>query len=265
MRKILSFPVLLSAAVALNAHELYLMPSTFFPNQGATITLGFHVGDSFPESEVSGRLDRLRNPRLIWQNGAGEIRNLRIDSKRIAGDAVAGGTGELIAAVNTAPALIELDPAKFTEYLNSEGLSDVIAWRARHGEAAKPGRERYSKYAKGILVCGAPNGFATRPIGYVIEIIPETDPYTLKPGDQLPIQVLFRGKPAAGLQIESAWAAQTGRKTTVAGRTGSGGRLKVPLPSAGLWRIHTIRMERCGEPAVADWESFWASLTFELR
>ena len=265
MRTTLSVILLLCAAMASHGHDMYIMPSTFFPSTGATITAGLHVGDSFPESEVSGRLDRLKDPRLIWQTGSSVFQNLRVDGKRDVGDAVAGGSGELIAAVNTAPTLIELDPAKFTEYLKEEGLTDIIAWRAQHGESAKPGKERYSKYAKAILLSGAANGFAGHAVGYVIELIPEADPYTLKPGDLLPIQVLFRGKPAAGLQIESAWAAKTGRKTAVAGRTGPDGRLKVPLPAAGFWRIHTIKMERCAEPSVADWESFWASMTFELR
>ncbi len=260
-----SIALLLAATVAAHGHVLYIMPGNFLPAGGATITVGFHVGDSFPESEVGGRLDRLKDPRLIWRNGSAAIGNLRVDGKRDAGDAVAGGTGELIAAVQTIPNLIELNPAKFTDYLKEEGLTETIAWRAAHGESGKPGKERYSKYAKAVLIAGAANGFASHRVGYVIEIIPEADPYTLKPGALLPVQVLFRGKPAADLQIESAWAAGGGQKTTVAGRTGPDGRTKVPLPSAGLWRIHTIKMERCAEPSVADWESFWASMTFELR
>lgn len=263
--KITTSSIALLCVVAAQAHDLYLMPSTFFPAKGATITVGFHVGDSFPESEVGGRLDKLMDPRLIWRNGSAIVGNLRLDGKRDVGDVTTGGTGELIAAVHTAPTLIELDPAKFTGYLKEEGLTGVIAWRDGHGESGKPGKERYSKYAKAILLAGSPNGFFSHAVGYTIEIIAEKNPYTLKPGDLLPIKVLFRGKPAADLQIETAWAGETERKTTVVGRTGPGGRMKVPLPSAGLWRIHTIKMERCAEPSVADWESFWASMTFALR
>lgn len=265
MRSATTLTLLLCAATAAHGHDMYIMPSTFFPSKGEAITAGFHVGDSFPESEVGGRLDRLRNPRLIWKGGSVDFGNLRTNGNRDLADAVVGGSGELIAAINTIPTLIELQPSKFTEYLKEEGLTETISWRAEHGESAKPGKERYSKYAKAILLSGATNGFASHRVGYVIEIVPETDPYTLKPGDLLPIQVLFRGKPAADVQIESSWSAKAGHKTTVAGRTGSDGRLRVTLPAAGLWRIHTIKMERCAEPAVADWESFWASLTFELR
>lgn len=263
----MKIPTFLLISAAAFAHDLYLMPGTFFPKPGTNVTIGFHSGDSFPESESVGRIDRLQDPKLFWRGGAGPIGNLRAEGKRNIGDAAAEGcAGECIAAVSTTPVLIELDPPKFTEYLKGEGLSEIVARRERLGESAKPGKERYSKYAKAILLSGAPDGYASHPVGYVIEIIPEADPYKLKPGARLPIQVLFRGKPAAGLQIETSWAAPGKQgKTTVAGRTGPDGRLKVPLAAAGQWRIHTIRMDRCEEPAVADWESFWASLTFELR
>ncbi|MEP6535726.1 MAG: DUF4198 domain-containing protein [Bryobacteraceae bacterium] len=257
--------LLFVAAAAASGHDMYIMPGNFRPAMGSTIPVGFHVGDSFPDSEVNGRLDRLNNPRLIWRGGSAPFRNLRVDGKRNVGDVVVGGSGALIAAVHTAPSLIDLEPKKFEEYLHEEGLTEVLAWRAKHGESVKPGKERYSKYAKAILLSGNPNGFADHAVGLLLEILPEADPHKIKAGGVLPIRVLFRGKPAANLQIESAWAGAKGGKTKIVGRTAADGRLKVPLAEAGKWRIHTIQMERCAEPAVADWESFWASMTFELR
>jgi uncharacterized GH25 family protein len=252
----LSSVLLLCGALAAFGHGMYVMPSSFFPAKGAALSIGFHIGDSFPESELSSRVERYQNPRLLWKGGSAPLTNLRVDGKRNVADAPAAlGAGELIAAVSTSTTVLELEPAKFAEYLKEEGLPQV-----------KPGKERYSKYAKAILLSGAANGFARQAVGFVIEIIPEADPYTLKPGASLPVQVLFRGKPAADLQIESSWAdGKSGAKTVVVGRTGADGRLKVPLTAAGRWRIHTIKMEKCAEPAAADWESFWASLTFEIR
>ena len=252
-------------AVAVYAHDMYILPETFFPGVGAKVRTGFHVGDSFPDSEVSGRIERLVSPRVLWKGGSAPIANLHVEGERDLGDLTASGAGELVAAVNTMPAFIELEPAKFTDYLKEEGLSEVIAWRSAHSESGKPGRERYSKFAKSVLLSGPPNGFGQEKVGFTIEIIPEADLYKVKAGEALPVLVLFRGKPAAGLQIETAWAGKGESKTTIAGRTGSDGRLKVPLPFAGRWRLHTIRRERCAEPAVADWESFWASLTMEVR
>ena len=49
--------LLLVAGSAL-AHDLYIMPSSFRPQPGQALTLGFHVGDSFPNSEVAGQCAR---------------------------------------------------------------------------------------------------------------------------------------------------------------------------------------------------------------
>jgi uncharacterized GH25 family protein len=239
MRTSLIFTTLLCATTAV-AHDFYLMPSTFLPEKGATLLVGFHVGDSFPESEVSGSPDRFLDPQLIWKTGSAALQNLRVDGKRVVANTHAIAEGNLILAVRTAPRLIELDASKFTEYLREEGLASTIAWRAKHGQSEKLGKERYSKYAKALLLSGAQNGFAGHRVGYTIEIIPQADPTALKPGDSLPIQVMFRGKPAADLQIESAWAASNEAKTTVVGNTDSEGRIRVPLSRAGRWRIHTI-------------------------
>ncbi len=67
------------------------------------------------------------------------------------------------------------------------------------------------------------------------------------------------------LQLEATSTDSHKSQTTVAGRTKSEGRVSINVDRAGKWRLHAIKMERCAEPQVADWESYWASLTFEIR
>lgn len=141
----------------------------------------------------------------------------------------------------------------------------MIAWRSQHGEEKKPGRERYSKFAKSLLLSGTPDDSYRLALGFPIEIIPESNPYSLHAGGELPVRVLVQGKPAADIQLEAAWAENGKSKTVVIGRTGAEGRIRVPLAAAGKWRLHSLKMERCADPAAADWESLWASLTFEIR
>jgi Domain of unknown function (DUF4198) len=246
-------------------HDLYLLPDRFLIEKGAVLSFGIHNGDAFPESEASPAMERLRDVVLHSSTGAAEAEHLHVDGKRAIGTAAVSRPGDLILTARTIPNFIQLEPDKFEDYLKEEGLTDVIAWRASHGEARKPGRERYSKYAKALLLAGTPDGYYDHQAGFAIEIVPEKDPYLLKPGEQLPVKVLFQGKPAAGLSMEAAWAGPQGKGVQRVGTTDSQGRIVVPLRAAGRWRLHTIKMERCTEPAVADWESSWASLTFELR
>lgn len=257
--------LLVVSSMVLNAHDMYLMPSGFRPSKDTLLTIGIHTGDSFPDSDVAGKLDKLDNPRLLWNGGSAPITNFHSEKQRNVGEVRVPVSGTLIIAASTRPTLIELEPPKFLSYLKEEGLTNAIEWRDRHSESSKPGKERYSKYAKSLVVAGQSDEFFRHRVGYIIEIIPEADPAALNAAGQLPIQVLFRGKPAADLQIETSWAGAAGVKTVIVGRTDANGRLRVPVSGVGRWRIHTIRMERCADTAAADWESFWASLTFEVR
>lgn len=259
----LALPAIL--AVCASGHDLYLLPDSFQVQPGAVVPFGIHNGDSFPESEVSLSLEHLVDAVLLTSEGVYDTANLHVAGKRIVGTVRIAGPGDLILAVHTSPNFIQMEAAKFAGYLKEEGLQDVITWRAQHGEAKKPGRERYSKYAKALMLAGTSNGAYDQAMDYAIEIIPKKDPYNLKAGEQLPVQVRFHGKPAPGLSLEAAWAGPQGKGTQRVGITDSEGRIEVPLKTAGKWRLHTIKMERCSEPAAADWESFWASLTFEVR
>ncbi|MCX6628265.1 MAG: DUF4198 domain-containing protein [Candidatus Solibacter sp.] len=247
------------------AHDLYIMPERFRVSVGETLTVALHNGDAFPESENSAPLERLRDATLRSNTQAAPVQNLRVDGNRTLGSVPVPGSGALLLTVRTIPNFIELEADKFVAYLKEEGLSEVLDWRTTHGETAKPGRERYSKYAKSLLSAGSANEFYQTATGQLLEIVPEKDPSRLKPGDALPVRVLFRGSPAPNLQIETSWAGPKGKAVRAAGRTDANGRITVPLAQAGKWRLHTIKMERCSDPKAADWESFWSSLTFELR
>ena len=268
MRIELSRDLLLALSILappLVAHDLYILPERFFAAPNQAILAGFHNGDSFPQSEVSPKLERVRDTNLISVSGLATMHNLKIDGKRATATAMAPATGEFFLTIRTIPNILRSEPAQFLSYLKEEGFSQVIEWRTSHGETQKPARERYSKYAKSLLIAGTTDGFFNHQLGFPIEIIPESDPYKAKPGQALPIRVVFKCKPASGLQVEIAWADEGQTKTTIAGRTDERGRIAILLDKPGLWRVHTIKIEPCVDPAVADWESTWASLTFELK
>ena len=55
------------------------------------------------------------------------------------------------------------------------------------------------KFAKGITGPGAP--WSTL-VGYQLEIVPLADPAAKKPGDSLPVRVLFQGEPLSNIAVE---------------------------------------------------------------
>jgi hypothetical protein len=257
----------LVAALAgrLCAHDLYLMPDRFLTKPGAPLRVVFQNGDEFPKGTSAVKPERLRNTRLVSQAGTAEFTGIAAEAKQTVASVKAPGPGLAILTSSTLPGFIELDAVKFKSYLEHENLTNAIQWREKHGETGKPGRERYSKYVKSMIRVDRSDGFFAHKTGLTIEIVPEADPYSLKPGQNLPVQVLFRGQPAVDVAVESAWLEGGKSKLETIGRTDGEGRIQIPVKAAGPHRLHAIAMERCADPKAAGWESFWASLTFEIQ
>ncbi|MBM3765735.1 MAG: DUF4198 domain-containing protein [Acidobacteria bacterium] len=256
--------LLLTLSAAAFAHDLYLMPAKFSVTPGETLRVAFENGDGFPAGDSSVKPERLRDTRLHSNSGQSEFTGIIEQPKRTAASVRAPGEGTAILTARTIPNFIELDAAKFRSYLEHENLQHIVKLRDVRGESAKPGRERYSKYVKSLITVGRGDEHFKHRTGLTIEIIPEADPAALRVGDRIPVQVLFRGQPAGDIAVESAWLANGKAKMEVIGRTDRDGRISIPILGSGPHRLHAIVMERCADEAAADWESFWASLTFAV-
>jgi hypothetical protein len=254
------------ASVSLIGHDLYILPQTFRNKPGVRLGFAFNNGDSFPVSESAPVIARLQEAQLRSSRATIALQDLHVAGNSVVGSVnLPEAAGSMFLSVHTRANLIELQAGKFLEYLKEEGLDDVISWRENHGEASKPGRERYSKFAKALVVSEEPDDFYKTALGLAIEIIPEENPAGIHAGRALSIRVMLHGKPVGGLQVEASWSAGAESKIVIIGRTDHQGRIPVPISARGTWRLHTLAMERCAEPAIADWESSWASLTFEVR
>ena len=257
--------VLLQTA-QLIAHDLYLMPASFFVTPGERILVSINNGDSFPESEVAPKINRLHDTDLITPSAIYNMTSLGVNGKAVQGEVNIKAKGVLILTARTIPTYIDQEPAQFREYLKHEGLTGILG----HQQPEQPARERYSKYAKALIDSGTgsegTDEFFSHVVGFMIEIVPEKNPFTLHAGEQLPILVLVRGRPAPDLQIEAAHAGTGPAEVKVIGRTDATGHASIPITGPGKWRLHTISMHQCSDPTLGQcWESFWASLTFETR
>lgn len=257
--------LILTLTAGLFGHDLYLRPRGFrlAPKQAGVVE--FHNGEAFPNSQVPPVLARLRGMKVLSPRGEQPLTGVRVVGKAALGSFKAPESPSFLIVGETMPNYIELPAPKFEEYLAHESLVSISEWRKTNGEAGKPGREIYSKYVKAILHTGTSDVFVTKPVGQTIEFVPMVDPASLKPGDKLTVQILFRGSPAASLHVEASSATGGTVKERQLGRTDREGKIEITLDVTGLWKLHAIRMERRQDTEKADWESFWASLTFEVE
>ena len=71
-----------------------------------------------------------------------------------------------------------------------------------------------------------------------------------------------RGRPLADVLVAAVSKAEG--PSTVTTRTDNRGQAELLLDGRGPWLVKAVHMVRATDPADdADWESFWASLTFD--
>lgn len=257
----LALALALLGAAGASAHDLWIEPSAFQPAPGTRLAVRLFIGQLF-RGDVYPRDPRYL-VRFAMIGAGGESPIPGIPDTDPAGFLVIGQPGLYQLVYASRPAAVELDAPKFEAYLAEEGLEPISAWRAKHGQSAARAKEIYSRCAKSLIAVGGDAGSGhERVLGLTLELIPEKNPYTLAAGQELPVRLLYQGKPLAGAKVAAVPKDQPARQ--VSARTDAQGRVRLPLAGAGVWLVKAVHMIAAPPGAGADWESFWASLTFAL-
>ena len=267
-RALLFTGVLLLVASLAWAHDLFLKLDTYFLEPRAHIRIAMLNG-TFTKSEGFVSPERLADVSVV---SGGSRARLRADSAVARGPDSAsvlrvtvGDAGTYVVGVATRTREIELSADDFNAYLKEDGLPDVLEARRRDNELGKGARERYSKYVKAVFQVGGSrtNDFGVT-LGYAAEIVPLDNPYALGSAKVLRVRCLIDGKPVTNQTV--LWGGE--RAGQLFGprniRTDSAGVAAVTLDQSGRWYVKFISMVR-GAEAGLDYESKWATLTFEIR
>ena len=246
-----------------NAHDFWIEPADFRPLTNVPLSITLRVGEDFSGTSQPLIPDWFTDY-SIYRNGERSL----VDG--IIGDDPAGSFviqpgGTQIIGYRSSRAFVELEPAKFDEYLRAEGMEWVIRARQERGESESNAREYYSRCAKALILpdgetAGTGHDIA---LGYTLELIPEKNPYSLATGDRLPLRLLYEGEPIKDILVVAFSADEPEQKSSQ--RTDAEGRVQVLLDRPGSWLVKAVHIiEVPAENPMAEWESFWASLTFAI-
>jgi uncharacterized GH25 family protein len=258
---------LVVAAIALSraplfAHDLWIEPTTFSPEPGQIVGVRLRVGVDLLGDPLP------RDPALVNQfvveDAAGRKPVYGRDGADPAGFLRVAMPGLLVIGYHSNPSAIELAAEKFNQYVKEEGLDAVAALRARRNEIGASAHELFSRCAKSLVLSGSPSeAQGDRLLGFTLELVAERNPYALRAGEDLPVRLTYEQRPLAGALVVAMNRLHPSEK--LAARTDNAGRVRFQLRPGGMWLVKAVHMVPAPAGANAQWASFWASLTFELR
>lgn len=267
-RLILGTTLLLGIAATAGAHDLFLTLNSFFlaPHTTARVSV---MNGTFSTSEGAVARERLRDLSVVAAGSRRELdRSLwdSADAKLALVHVPVTESGTYVIGASLLPREITLHGSDFNGYLETEGILPILERRRERGELESAARERYHKHVKALLQVGTERSDDYAAVlGYPAELVPLENPYLLRRGQSLRVQALVEGQPVASQVVISggrtAGGARIEPRRSV---TDSTGVAVVRLMPAGRWYVKFIHME----PAVSDsldYESKWATLTFQVR
>jgi len=242
------------------AHDMWIEPTTFSPEIGQIVGVRLRVGQNLLGDPLA-RDSALIN-QFVMQDASGRKPVIGHDGGDPAGLLRVASAGLLVVGYKSNPSAVELTAEKFNQYLKDEGLDAVASVRASRNETGAKAHELFSRCAKSLLLAGAPNAAQTdRALGFTLELVAERNPYLLSAGEDLPVRLTYENRPLAGALVVAINRLKPLDKMAV--RTDRDGRARFHLQPGGMWLLKAVHMIPAPSGSNAEWQSFWASLTFE--
>ena len=274
-RVIFLFAVLL----VFSSHDMFLKMHSYQLESNASSTILLYNG-TFDRSDNIITRDRMLDVSLVGNGERSQVDTSAWmdEDKTTILNFTTGAAGTWVAGVSTKARNIELEAKKFNDYLDHDGVLDVLEDRKKNNLLDEDAIEKYSKHVKTIFQVG---GVKTEDwktaLGYPIEFVPLQNPYETVVNDELEVQLLWQGNPLTNQLVYTAAAAHSHahddhahdsgedhhHHDATALRTDENGVAKIKINAPGEWYVRTIHMEKSTEPGLTH-ESNWATLTFAI-
>ena len=242
------------------AHEFWITPTDFRPEPGATVGLKLYQGLGFKGQSLPYINEWFSSYVVLTPIGLRDIDGELGDDP--AGTLRIDDAGLYLVVYQSTADFLSLDALRFNRFLREEGLEHIAQQRAERGESDQPGTEYYRRCAKTLLGTNLTQaaGF-DRNFDCSFELILESNPHAAD-GAGVRLQARYLGKPIAGILVKGFTKAAPEERITA--RTDTEGRATLDVSRPGQWLLNAVHMIPANNRGDAQWESFWASLTFQI-
>jgi uncharacterized GH25 family protein len=264
MKRFIVLTIVLLATLLSSAHEFWLQPKKYRYQLGEEVKIDFMVGESFTGEYWD--LSKHKAEKVAVHYAAG-VKDVTKDVKSTKGNNLSlklDQDGTYLIAMQSNAAYIEMEAKAFNDYLEEDGLDNILLERKKLNQMDKPSREFYSRFAKLMVQVGEKKDETfKKKLGLRYEIVPDQNPYTLKTGDYLQCKVYYEGKPAPHALVK-VWNKVNTTTFLQNIYTENDGSVRFPISAVGEWMVSSVKMIK-SEKEGAEYHSLWASLVFGIQ
>lgn len=244
------------------AHDFWLEAHPFYTETNKTVELSVHVGNEFIGESLPNIVNWYTDFSLYQASSKTEIEGEL--GRDPAGYFNPEQKGTYAIGYESVFHYVEIDSDTFKKYLNEEGLDNALKYRQQHKQQKEEAKENYIRHAKALVQVGDEFEIdhSQLKLGYELEIIPLDNPYKKRINDTLEIQVLYKNKPIKGILLAAFSKVHPEKIQQL--RTDQNGKVTISLNQTGPWLLKAVKILKI-EKGEVDWQSHWASLTFEIR
>ena len=251
-----------------NAHDFWLQPNEYWLQPGVETPLTVQVGHG--TSRQRSPIPMRRVIRFEAFEPEGTTKDLRSalhlgepDSDATLRFETPGAHVLVLETDNRARSY--LPAGRFNAYLREEGLTAALAYREATQQMQTSGAENYRRVAKSIVQVGAvqsaTQALVTRPLGLLLEIVPERSPYAEPCEASLPVRVLYENQPLAGAMVKLTHV-EHDDSTFETRITDAAGGARFSLPRFDSWRLNVVWTKPPPTSSDVNFETVFSSLSF---
>src|SRR5215471_8767972 len=146
MKKKISVWLLTFTVINVFGHEFCIQPNKFIYKRGEAINIKFLVGENFKGENWADNRDKINSLNLFF----GDVTDKNLDDNLSTNDGdslqiAMLDEGTTMITLNTKNSFINLEAAKFNEYLKEDGLTEALEYRQKNGDTLKSGTEYYQR------------------------------------------------------------------------------------------------------------------------
>lgn len=236
--------------VTSEAHIFWLLPEHTVVEVGKPVQIEIGFGHKFPKDEEI-KDERLQSIKVLGPDGK-DVPLKKISTVKYEFTPPNAGSYAVVAQMQ--PGFVTRTPQGM-KMQTKQGVPDANLCF------------RFDFAAKTLVSAGSqPQGF-DRSDKSSLEVMPLKAPNSLKGGDELPVRVIFQGKPLAGAEIKvtnEAWQ-DPNEPFALKAKTDAHGDFRLKLDKLGKWLIIASHNTPYHDLTECDENKYQGSLTFEVK